>query len=72
MILLLELKQVIDLQRDKFTRLSNYGDSFKLEPTDKEGVFKMIGNKEEEVPEELVNINDELESLDDLDNPFQL
>ena len=50
-------------------KLSSYGDTFKLESTDKVGIFKMIGNKnhnELEVPEELVNITEELNSLDDL------
>lgn len=59
----------ISCKGDKYNKLSGYGDTFKLESTDKSGIFKMIGNKnhnELEVPEELVNITEELDSLDDL------
>ena len=59
----------ISYKGDKFNRLEVFGDTFKLKDTDKEGIFKMIGNKDtavEEVPEELVNINEELESIDEL------
>lgn len=59
----------ISCKGDKYNKLSSYGDTFKLESTDKVGIFKMIGNKnhnELEVPEELVNITEELNSLDDL------
>ena len=59
----------ISCKGDKYNKLSSYGDAFKLESTDKAGIFKMIGNKnhnELEVPEELVNITEELNSLDDL------
>ena len=59
----------ISCKGDKYNKLSSYGDTFKLESTDKAGIFKMIGNKnhnELEVPEELVNITEELNSLDDL------
>lgn len=59
----------ISCKGDKYNKLSSYGDIFKLESTDKSGIFKMIGNKnhnELEVPEELVNITEELNSLDDL------
>lgn len=59
----------VSYKGDKYNRLITYGDTFKLEKTDKEGIFKMQGNKDRDdldVPEELVNINEELESLDDL------
>ena len=60
---------IISCKGDMYNKLSSYGDTFKLESTDKVGIFKMIGNKnhnELEVPVELVNITEELNSLDDL------
>ena len=54
-------------------KLSAYGTVFRLEPTEEEGIFYMVGDKnpiEPEVPKELVDIESELDipSLDDLDN----
>ena len=51
-------------------KLAGYGTTFKMEPTDKEGIYWLIGDKmpeEKEVPKELVNIESELD-LTDLDN----
>ena len=53
-------------------KLATYGDTFTMEPTDKEGIYWLIGNKmpeEKEVPKELVNIEDELDltSLESID-----
>lgn len=52
-------------------KLSAYGTTFKLEPTENEGIFYLIGDKEQEeisVPEEIINIENELdiEALDNL------
>jgi hypothetical protein len=54
-------------------KLAAYGTVFRLEPTEEEGIFYMIGDKnpkEPEAPKELVDIESELEvpSLEDLDN----
>ena len=54
-------------------KLAAYGTVFRLEPTEEDGIFYMIGDKnpiEPEVPKELVDIESELDipSLDDLDN----
>lgn len=54
-------------------KLAAYGTVFHLEPTEEEGIFYMVGDKnpiEPEVPKELVDIESELDipSLDDLDN----
>ena len=54
-------------------KLAAYGTIFKLEPTEEEGIFYMIGDKnpkEPEAPKELVDIESELDvpSLEDLDN----
>ena len=54
-------------------KLAAYGTVFKLEPTEEDGIFYMVGDKnpvEPEAPKELVDIESELEvpSLDDLDN----
>lgn len=53
-------------------KLSTFGTVFKLEPTDKEGIFYLIGDKEPEitkVPEEITNIESDLDIniLDELD-----
>lgn len=53
-------------------KLSAYGTVFKLEPTETEGIYYLVGDKEQEsssVPEELVDIEKELdiEPLDNLD-----
>lgn len=64
----------VSYKGDKYNRLSTYGDTFKLESTIQNGIFKMVGNKDKEdldVPEELVNINEELDSLEDI-NDFTL
>lgn len=54
------------------TKLSGFGDTFKLDPTKDEGIFYLVGNKNphvSEIPEELVDIEDELDmiNLDELD-----
>ena len=54
-------------------KLSAYGRVFRLEPTEEDGIFYMIGDKnpkELETPKELIDIESELEipSLEDLDN----
>lgn len=51
-------------------RLATYGDTFKLEPTDKNGIFYLVGDKDEvTIPDETINIIDELdiESLEDIE-----
>lgn len=53
-------------------KLAAYGTVFKLEPTETEGIYYLVGDKEQEsssVPEELVDIEKELdiEPLDNLD-----
>lgn len=51
------------------TKLASYGTTFTMEPTEKEGIYWLIGDKqpeEKEIPKELVNIEDELD-LTDLD-----
>ena len=54
-------------------KLSAYGTVFRLEPTEEDGIFYMIGDKspkEPEVPKELVDIDSELDipSLEEIDN----
>lgn len=54
------------------TKLASYGTTFKLEPTENEGIYYLIGDKKVEepsIPEEIVNIENELdiEPLDSLD-----
>ena len=54
-------------------KLAAYGTVFRLEPTEEEGIFYMVGDKnpiEPEGPKEVVDIESELDipSLDDLDN----
>lgn len=54
-------------------KLSQYGTQFTLEPTEDEGIFYLVGDvnpKEPEVPEEVVDIDSELdiESLDQLED----
>ena len=54
-------------------KLSAFGTVFRLEPTEEDGIFYMVGDKnpkEPEAPKELVDIESELEvpSLEDLDN----
>ena len=54
-------------------KLAAFGTVFKLEATDEEGIFYLVGDKTpevKEVPKELVDIESELEvpSLEDLDN----
>jgi hypothetical protein len=54
-------------------KLAAYGTVFKLVPTDEDGIFYLVGDKnpvEPEAPKELVDIESELEvpSLEDLDN----
>ena len=50
-------------------KLSAYGTIFKLNPTEKEGIYYLVGNKEPEemkIPEEITNIESELD-IDILD-----
>lgn len=52
-------------------KLATYGTTFKLEPTSNEGIYYLVGDAEPEeikVPDEIVNIEDELDidSLDDI------
>ena len=54
-------------------KLSAFGTVFRLEPTEEDGIFYMVGDKspkEPEVPKELVDINSELDipSLEEIDN----
>ena len=54
-------------------KLSAYGTVFRLEPTEEDGIFYMIGDKspkEPEAPKELVDIDSELDipSLEEIDN----
>ena len=54
-------------------KLATYGTTFKLEPTDTEGIFYLVGDKEvseTKVPDEIINIEEELDitNLNDLDN----
>lgn len=70
---LLTQKLTVSYRGAANTKLATFGDVFRLEPTKDEGIFLLVGNKEPhatEVPEELVNIEDELDmsSLDDLSN----
>lgn len=49
------------------TKLSEYGKIFKLEPTDNEGIYYLVGDKHPEkpnIPEEIVDIEQELDTLD--------
>lgn len=51
-------------------KLARYGTTFKLEPSDDEGIYWLVGDsipEEKPVPAELVNIEDELESLDSVE-----
>lgn len=51
-------------------KLAGYGTTFKLEPTEDEGIYWLVGDKmpeEQEVPKELVNIESELD-ITDLEN----
>lgn len=48
-------------------KLAGYGTTFKLEPTEDEGIYWLVGDKmpeEQEVPKELVNIESELDMAD--------
>jgi hypothetical protein len=54
-------------------KLATYGTTFKLEPTDTEGIFYLVGDKEvseTKVPDEIINIEEELDitNLNDLDD----
>ena len=54
-------------------KLATYGTIFKLEPTDTEGIFYLVGDKEvseTKIPDEIINIEEELDitNLNDLDN----
>ena len=51
-------------------KLAGYGTTFKMEPTEDEGIYWLVGDKmpeEQEVPKELVNIESELD-MTDLEN----
>ena len=62
----------ISFKGDKYDRLAAFGTEFKLKPADNEGIFLMVNDKEEEIPEDTIDINSELDvkSLDDLDFSF--
>lgn len=52
-------------------KLSAYGTTFKLEPTEDEGIYYLVGDKIQEeisIPDEIIDIENELdiESLDDI------
>ena len=52
-------------------KLSAYGTTFKLEPTEDEGIYYLVGDKVQEeisIPDEIIDIENELdiESLDDI------
>lgn len=50
-------------------KLSTYGTVFTLEPTEDEGIFYLKGDKEPsetKVPDEIINIENDLEALDDI------
>ena len=49
-------------------KLASYGTTFTLEPTDDKGIYYMIGDRVQEAPKEMVDIESELdiEKLDDL------
>lgn len=50
-------------------KLAAYGDIFRLEPTEDEGIFYLVGNKKENpIPSEMIDIESELdiEALDNL------
>lgn len=67
---LLTAKNTIRYGGANNNKLASYGTTFKMKPTDKEGIYWLIGDKmpeEKEVPKELVNIESELD-LTDLDN----
>lgn len=70
---LLTQKLTVSYRGAANTKLATFGDIFRLEPTKDAGIFLLVGNKEPhaiEVPEELVDIEDELDmnSLDELSN----
>jgi hypothetical protein len=67
---LLTAKNTIRYGGANNNKLASYGTTFKMEPTDKEGIYWLVGDKtpeEKKVPKELVNIESELD-LTDLDN----
>ena len=52
-------------------KLAAYGTVFTLEPTEDEGIFYLVGDKEPaetKVPEEIINIDSEVDILDELNN----
>ena len=51
-------------------KLATYGTVFKMEPTEEDGIFYLVGNKEDDpIPDEIVDIEKELDGeLDQLDN----
>lgn len=51
-------------------KLSSYGTTFKLEPTEDEGIYYLVGDKVQEensIPDEIINIENELD-IETLDN----
>lgn len=63
-------KLTVSFRGEANDKLSAYGTEFKLEPTDKEGIFYLKGEITPEVPQEMVDIEKELdvEGLDELDS----
>lgn len=51
----------------KNEKLASYGTVFKLEPTEEDGIFYLVSDKkEEEIPQDIVDIEKELDNIDDL------
>ena len=74
---LLSKKNTVSYRGAANTKLATYGTVFKLEPTENNGIYYLVGNKEEEkieIPDELVDIEKELdlEDLSDLDDSNEL
>lgn len=74
---LLTKSNTVRYSGNNHSKLSAYGNIFKLEPTETTGIYWLIGNaipEEKEVPEELVNIDNELDitSLDNIEESTDL
>lgn len=75
---LLSKKNTVSYRGAANTKLAAYGTVFKLQPTKNEGIYYLVGDAEEteevEIPEELINIETELdlENLENFDNNTEL
>lgn len=75
---LLSKKNTVSYRGAANTKLAAYGTVFKLQPTKNEGIYYLVGDVEEteeiEIPEELINIETELdlENLENFDNSTEL